>query len=448
MKHFLQNKNFRIAIIAVAALVLAIGAVYYYHTIRIPAYTYERALLDMDNNMFDEALEGFISLEDYKDSKEMVLECQYRKGLWKLQSHQYDEAYVLLASLGDYKDAAEQIRASRLERARFWTSNEEFELAAQVLEGMESDPEVQELLAYKDINDAISTLKTSNKSAGLERLSAVKLNDSLREFIYNKAVLLMQEEDYDTAKFLLLHIVDYRDCETILTENYVSRLVSETDTGFVAYRGSGTSRYIYDEQGRLKETIYGMGSKVYLYEGDEAIGYRSRTGSNMGYLCTYQIERDDRGRVIQDKKVFSQLKGIESVRGIVYQYVYDENGLLSIERHLRENNSPDYQWEYVYSNEGRRMSAAIYTIDPEGNKSENPETTIEYTYDEAGRLIEEKNLKGNPRETRYDALNTKHYHYDALGNLIQLDQYAIPENGNQEIIICSTTYTYEWIYQG
>ena len=33
-------------------------------------------------------------------------------------------------------------------------------------------------------------------------------------------------------------------------------------------------------------------------------------------------------------------------------------------------------------------------------------------------------------------------------NLIQLDQYAIPENGNQEIMICSTTYTYEWIYQG
>ena len=33
-------------------------------------------------------------------------------------------------------------------------------------------------------------------------------------------------------------------------------------------------------------------------------------------------------------------------------------------------------------------------------------------------------------------------------NLIQLDQYAIPENGNQEIMICSTTYTYELIYQG
>jgi len=428
-------------IIAIVVLALVI-------TIRIPAYTYERALLDMNNNMFDEALEAFLSLEGYKDSEEMVLECQYRKGLWELELGRYDEAYDLLESLGNYKDAAGQIRSSKLERARALISMEAYEQAKDLLQGMEEDPEAQDVLAYGKIDDAVFFFKSAYIADGQQQLNSVKLNDSLREFIYNKAILLFQEGDYDVAKYLFVHIADYKDCKDYLTKHYTSRVVSTTRTAFLQGRGSGQTRYTYDETGKLKETVYGLGSDVHIYEGDEEIGYRFSCGSNMSYVCMYEIEKDEQGRIIRKKHVFSEMKGM-SGGDTAWEYTYNDKGQMQSKRILMWETWPNYQWEYLYSTEGRLFRAIVYTVGRDGERAENAMTTIDYIYDDNDRLIEERNQKGNSNENRtWSELDTKVYHYDLMGNLIQLDHYAIRENGDKEELADTIVYEYEWVYVG
>ena len=91
-----------IAIIAAAVLVLA--GVIVALVLNRDNIKYAIANGKMNSGSYDEAISMFDSLGEFKDSKDLINECNYRKAEQLLDSESYESAGILFESLNGYKD--------------------------------------------------------------------------------------------------------------------------------------------------------------------------------------------------------------------------------------------------------------------------------------------------------------------------------------------------------
>lgn len=70
--------------------------------------SYTRAGKLLENGRYDDAAELYLSLGGYRDSAELVSECGYRKALELLDEGSIEQARELFVSLGNYRDSAER----------------------------------------------------------------------------------------------------------------------------------------------------------------------------------------------------------------------------------------------------------------------------------------------------------------------------------------------------
>lgn len=78
-----------------------------------PFIRYKSAMDLFEKEEFEEAIEIFKELGDYKDSLEMIMEIKYNHGLKLLDGKDYYEAIKIFEDLGDYKDSNELEKQSK-----------------------------------------------------------------------------------------------------------------------------------------------------------------------------------------------------------------------------------------------------------------------------------------------------------------------------------------------
>lgn len=98
-------------LVAIVLVLLALGALYYF-VIREP-FRYDRATMLMESDRFEEAKETFTALGTYKDSAEMITECDYRAAKKLFIDGAYEEAEAAFLALGAYKDSAVHVQNCR-----------------------------------------------------------------------------------------------------------------------------------------------------------------------------------------------------------------------------------------------------------------------------------------------------------------------------------------------
>ena len=98
-----EARTILISLLIVAALIAA--PICYVQYIK-PGRDYKKALRMMDDGSYTDARDQFVKLEDFKDSREMVKECDYRAAGKYLQEGRYLQAYFLYESISGYKDAS------------------------------------------------------------------------------------------------------------------------------------------------------------------------------------------------------------------------------------------------------------------------------------------------------------------------------------------------------
>ncbi|WP_243113965.1 RHS repeat domain-containing protein [Lachnoanaerobaculum orale] len=172
-------------------------------------------------------------------------------------------------------------------------------------------------------------------------------------------------------------------------------------TKVVDYTGDEVS-YRYGKYGERLKTVYPDGKSV-SYEYDEYLRLTSLTSGNKRVDYTY----DKEGRLIR-KDMSDEVSSI---------YKYNERGLLSSLRHLKENRKVE-EYTYDYDLLGNKTKIVRHRdVNSKGIKeNDNKEkiihklwddsSTFYYSYDALSRLIEVK---------RGDRLVSK-YTYDAYGN--------------------------------
>lgn len=152
---------------------------------------------------YDEAKERFVSLDDYRNAKEMAQECDYQKALAVLETGDYADAKKAFEALGDYSDARNMALECEYQRASDLLKEKQYDGARRVFEK----------LADSNYRDA---------------------SDMAKESIYQKAVDIYErfikadpEDRYDiridVAKDLLYSIYGYSDANkmVVLVDNAV-----------------------------------------------------------------------------------------------------------------------------------------------------------------------------------------------------------------------------------
>lgn len=74
---------------------------------------YTDAVELMEEGRYDEAEELFSSLDGYRDSDTLLLQCEYEKGEKALSEERFDDALKIFRELGDYSDAPEKCLEAR-----------------------------------------------------------------------------------------------------------------------------------------------------------------------------------------------------------------------------------------------------------------------------------------------------------------------------------------------
>lgn len=161
-----QKKIFITILIVLIAALLATGGFFGYKYYLVPLSNYKAAIALVDEQKYDEAIEEFGKLEDFKNSKEKILETHYKKAESLLESDSFREAVSEFEAAGDYKDAKDRINDTKY----LWAQKADIDLAINLYE---------ELGDYKDSKSKLFTAK--EKKASEEALEKI-------ESAYNKCV--------------------------------------------------------------------------------------------------------------------------------------------------------------------------------------------------------------------------------------------------------------------
>ncbi len=141
----LPIKKFLPVIIA-AILVLVVGVAVVTLRRSQPEKQYQEALALADAGSYEEAIEAFEEIGDYKDVADRIKDCYYQRGILHAEAGEYQEAIEDLRTAGDYKDAADQINKCHYQRGSLYAEAGEYQEAIEAFKAAGS---------YEDAEDRI-----------------------------------------------------------------------------------------------------------------------------------------------------------------------------------------------------------------------------------------------------------------------------------------------------
>lgn len=110
------SKKLTIAITVILLIVIGSVGFVYEHKVaeeRAKEEKYNNALLMMSLSSYDESIQLFTELGDYKDSADKVKEANYNKAADFMSEGKYDNAIEVFTKLGSYSDSSHQIEVCK-----------------------------------------------------------------------------------------------------------------------------------------------------------------------------------------------------------------------------------------------------------------------------------------------------------------------------------------------
>ena len=365
---------------------------------------YQTAVSLMEQKKYEEAIDAFTALGNYKDSDNQIKDCAYQIAVSLMEQEKFGEAIDAFTALGNYKDSAKQIEAAN-----------------------------QLLALEKD---------------------------------YQNAIQLLNSDDYvdnNEAYGILSKLGSYKDA-TELLKRFVYRVISEEDSGSKTVLNNGTITFLYDDYGRLILKEGPSWSHVYAYDdngnlikdGSPDFQTEYQYGSNSKLISARKpIMRETSGKITKttylnityDESGYPLMRKIsnsgpcwvyeyqgkgetlhDSVRITVtyneHEYSIDLSGYDS--NKLCEGAIQPFPTFWIVNADGKQTSSYELTLDAETGIYETPVENCEYdaqmnlikkiTFDRYGKQVYE-----------YHYANT----YDDTGNLIKVERQTVGETGKQ-----------------
>ena len=260
-------------------LTAAIAFVFIFNGLILPDAKYSQAVKLMEDGEFDKAIILFTSLDGYKDSEELILECRssateaaYKAAVQLMNEGKYDEAIAAFKALGGYKDSEKLIddcenveneenyseAVSLMKSGKYAQALELFKALNGYKDSSEQAKRCETALLdadykaaldlynkgkYEEAMDAFSKLGAYSNSTYMFELC----RDEVYAAKYAKAVELMNDGQYAAAYSIFLDIAGYKDAGTLKDTCYayssLSFTINDEGTAYTVtgYNGSAKS---------------------------------------------------------------------------------------------------------------------------------------------------------------------------------------------------------------
>ena len=129
---------------------------------------YKKAYELCNTGNYDEAKNIYESLADYKDSKELAVECSYLKAQKLLADGDYNSAEDLFISLADYKDSKEYVKECDYQKVLQKINDNDFKSAKEDLINLGDYKDSKELIMKCDYVEAKELFDKQNWLDSLE----------------------------------------------------------------------------------------------------------------------------------------------------------------------------------------------------------------------------------------------------------------------------------------
>lgn len=181
--------------------IVLIGCLIFLATGNLRKYHEAKSLLD--SGKYEDARKVFIELNDYKDSENQVLECDYQIGIQLIKSKKYTDARVEFTHLymKDYKDSEEQYNLCDYEIGKEYLTTENYGNASKIFKRLADEK-------YSDSEDLYKKCQYNLGKQYMEQSD------------YSNAVACLQNLDYEDSKQLLDSIVNGENSINKFIERY------------------------------------------------------------------------------------------------------------------------------------------------------------------------------------------------------------------------------------
>ena len=125
-----KKKGLIIAIILILVFgIVAVSGILSYFFYFEPLERYNAAVEDMDDGDYEDAREEFEELGDFKDSAQLITECDYKEAKDLMEAGDYVSAQIIFEKLGNYEDSAEKLAECNYRIAQAYYADGDYENA-------------------------------------------------------------------------------------------------------------------------------------------------------------------------------------------------------------------------------------------------------------------------------------------------------------------------------
>lgn len=273
------------------ALALLLAAVLAFALCGCSSSDYAKAQKLLESGSYAEAEELFLSLDDYKDSAELVKECRYLLAGAALSEGSYAEAAGLYESLGDYKDSADQLPECRYLQATEAMEQADYETAIELFEALDGYKDAGELKNEAEETVLIQALTGSWHGSGDATATFAERNSDFGPYLescpFDLSMVFADDGTYTyTMDFTPAQESFQKAVRSLLEQSLNDNGVSVED--FEAYIDTDLDSYVSDVSADMVSVQEGQG--VYTIKDGEVILDEGSSGESTLILNGDSIE--------------------------------------------------------------------------------------------------------------------------------------------------------------
>lgn len=270
---------------------------------------YKKANAFLEEKHYEDALNVYAELGDYKDTPSKILECKYEIALLKIADSDFDGAVQILEELGEYKDSTEKKNECL------------YEMASQKYADQDFSGALEELHKLGDYKNAQEMASTCEREIGMREKSDYAFLDAISESILTRLESSRTGTvDHSTlVSTELAYLEKFKDADFYDAE--LKSLATKYINGLYIQKESLTQEVKSDEQIKWQE---GMVDRFdVLKELYEKYGLLS---DNQSFIGAYIAEAENQHRILDgiyaiEKDLDEQLNG-ENQNAIIRRTSY------------------------------------------------------------------------------------------------------------------------------
>lgn len=231
-----EGKTKRLAI-TVAAITAAIVAAFFIATkLIIPSSEYNAALEMVEQGRYDEAIEAFEQLGDFKDSSEQILNTKTAKAIALIEDGSYKEAFDILKELDLIGATTEPIIGAFLDSAERHAGDADYETAYNLAQSLSPYVDTDELARSYAISAGDADMAAGYYSAAVSWYGKAGDDELVLDAEYHYVKAHFDNEDLTTFEYMKkLRDADYLDSAALYEELYAWHV----DLNGLFFEGSG-----------------------------------------------------------------------------------------------------------------------------------------------------------------------------------------------------------------